>query len=104
MPCPFGSNAVTAVASSATALSSICAGFDAKRMMRFHSGDTSARSSNTAPPTAAAAKNAPLSACRAMRPVAPNPNAKLNRNRGEAIVHRARLATPCSPCATECCP
>ena len=94
MPCPFGSNAVTAVASSVTALSSVSAGFDANRMMKFQSGVTSARSNSTAPPTAAAANNAPPNACRAMIPVAPNPSAKLNRNRGEAIVHRARLATP----------
>ena len=38
MPCPFASNDVTAVASSATQLSSVSAGLDAKRMVAFQTG------------------------------------------------------------------
>ena len=93
MPCPFASNDVTAVASSVIALSSVVAGSDAKRIVKFQSGDTSSRSSNTPPATAAASSRGPLSVDLKSSPAAPKPSAKLKRKRGDVIDQKVRPAS-----------
>src|SRR6185437_3335725 len=102
MPWPLASKAVTAVASSAMADSSVVAGVDAKRIEKFQSGETSSRSSATPPSTAAAVSTTPPANGRTINPAAPKPRKKLNRKRGDISVQKVRLAAARPPAVREC--
>ncbi len=94
MPCPLSSNALTATASSATALSNVDAGRDANRIAKFQSGVTRNRSNATAPTAAAASNAGPGSTGCSIAPVAPKPSMRLNRKRGDVMSQNVRPAMP----------